>query len=86
MAMETRYLCQTYVLRKQGRRKQASLTKDITSECRDGESAKQRAERYFATGSYAGVDAVSIRVDPELGDYDDPVFLLRLGNVPEEVV
>ena len=33
-------------------------------------------------GSVAGVDVVRQTADPDLGDYDEPVFLDRLGSVP----
>ena len=44
--------------------------------------AESRAQRMFDGGSYAGCDAYSIEVDVELGDYSDPSFILRLGDVP----
>ena len=33
-------------------------------------------------GNVVGVDVVSQTADPEMGDYDEPIFLQRLGNVP----
>ena len=32
---------------------------------------------------YAGVDAFSITADEELGEYGEPVFHARLGQVPD---
>ncbi len=29
-----------------------------------------------------GVDVVRQTADPEMGDYEEPIFLQRLGNVP----
>jgi hypothetical protein len=34
-------------------------------------------------GSIAGVDVVRQTADPEMGDYDEPEFLQRLGSVPK---
>jgi hypothetical protein len=33
-------------------------------------------------GNVVGVDVVSQTADPEMGDYEEPIFLQRLGNVP----
>ena len=38
------------------------------------------ARRLFDTGRYAGVDAYKVTSDPQLGEYDEPVFLVRLGS------
>ena len=46
-------------------------------------SAMERAARLHQTGRYAGVDAYSIKVDEEAGDYGEPVFHARLGQVPD---
>ena len=46
-------------------------------------AARERAERLHQTGRYAGVDAYSITVDEEAGDYSEPVFHARLGMVPD---
>jgi hypothetical protein len=53
-------------------------------ECKTSQDAERRAEKMFAGGSYAGVDAFSIEVDIELGDYSEPKFITRLGDVPIE--
>ena len=34
-------------------------------------------------GRYSGVDAVTVTGDPDLGEYADPVFHVRLGQVPD---
>ena len=39
--------------------------------------------RLFDTGNYAGVDAFTITADEELGEYGEPVFHVRLGQVPD---
>ena len=46
-------------------------------------AARERAKRLFETGRYAGLDAVTVTGDPELGEYDEPVFHVRLGQVPD---
>ena len=33
-------------------------------------------------GSVVGVDVVCQTADPEMGDYDEPIFVQRLGSVP----
>ncbi len=48
------------------------------------EAAIVRAERMFAAnGKIVGVDVVRTEVDEEAGDYSEPVYLQRLGMVPE---
>ena len=37
----------------------------------------------FESGQYSGVDAVTVTGDPDLGEYSDPVFHVRLGQVPD---
>ncbi len=49
---------------------------------RTEQQALQRALRMMDGGSVAGVDVVRQTADPDLGDYDEPVFLDRLGSVP----
>ena len=39
--------------------------------------ARARAKRLFETGRFAGVDAYKVTGDPKLGEYDEPVFLVR---------
>ena len=46
-------------------------------------AARERAKRLFETGRYSGVDAVTVTGDPDLGEYADPVFHVRLGQVPD---
>ena len=46
------------------------------------DAARERAERIFETGNYAGVDAYTVTGNPEMGEYGEPVFHVRLGNVP----
>ena len=46
------------------------------------EAARERAERMFETGNYAGIDAFTVTANPEVGEYGEPVFHARLGQVP----
>ena len=46
------------------------------------DAARERAERMFETGSYAGIDAYTVTGNPDIGEYGEPVFHVRLGNVP----
>ena len=78
MAKETKYVCQIYTKTKRGQ-----LVIDETIECRNAVAAEMRAEKLWQTGNHEGVDALMIAADPEQGDYDEPVFLVRLGNVPD---
>ncbi|WP_299893112.1 hypothetical protein [uncultured Ruegeria sp.] len=58
------------------------LVQASSIECKSSTEAEARAQRMFDGGSYAGADAFSIEVDVELGDYSDPTFIVRLGDVP----
>jgi hypothetical protein len=78
MAKEFKYICQVYQKSPKGH-----LVIDQSIECRSELAAEMRAEKIWQTGNYAGVDAVLIGADPEQGDYDEPVFITRLGSVPE---
>jgi len=78
MAQETLFICQPYVPGKRG----ALAPQPAVSYKSEGQ-ALQRAQRMMDTGRFAGVDVVSQTADPELGDFDEPVFLLRLGRVPQ---
>ena len=84
MTANTHFVCQTYryVERGKGASRQQVLVQASAIECRSSTEAESRAQRMFDGGSYAGCDAYSIEVDVELGDYSDPSFILRLGDVP----
>ncbi len=75
---KTHYVCQIY-----RREKRSRLQIEQTIECRDSAHAMDRAQRAFDLGRHAGVDAYSIVVDAEMDDVGMPVFLVRLGDVPE---
>ena len=51
--------------------------------CRDEPNAHARAEKIMATGRVLGADVVKQTADPDAGDYGEPLYLSRLGRVPE---
>jgi len=78
MAQETLFICQPYVFGKKGALKpQPPIA--FTSEAQ----ASLRAHRIMDGGNVAGIDVVRQTADPDMGDYDEPVFLERLGTVPQ---
>ena len=78
MTKETKYLCYTYKRNSRGQ-----LMIDETIECRSELAAEMRAEKLWDAGHYEGVDALVVAADPEQGEYAEPFFLTRLGEVPE---
>lgn len=82
MTSETRFLCQTYRRQQRGKTAEPVLVKAVAVECKTAAEAEARAHKMFAGRSHAGVDAYSVEIDVDLGDYSDPHFLVRLGDVP----
>lgn len=78
----THYICQLYEERKAGRAGIQLAVKGTFPYTKPAQ-AEERARRAFDAGQCAGADAYQIIVDPDTGDADEPVFLLRLGKVPE---
>lgn len=78
----THYIAQLYEERKAGRAGTALAVKN-TIPYTNPEQAEDRARRAFEQGQCAGADAYRIIIDPDTGDADEPLFLLRLGKVPE---
>jgi hypothetical protein len=52
--------------------------------CRDAAEGERRAEKAMAGGSILGAHVVRVSVDEEAGDYAEPEYLFRVGNVPNE--
>jgi len=77
MALETLFICQPYVFGKKG-----GLKPQPPISYKTEAQASLRAHRIMEGGSAAGVDVVRQTADPEMGDYDEPIFLERLGSVP----
>ena len=68
--------------RTKNNRKKSVLTPVGSLSVVSEDAARERAERMFETGSYAGIDAYTVTGNPFMGEYGEPVFHLRLGNVP----
>lgn len=77
MAAKTHIIVQPYVSGKKGALSPAPAIKVNTAD-----AGRVRAERMMEGGRVLGVDVVLTEVDEEAGDYGEPVFLLRLGQVP----
>ncbi len=84
MTASRRSICQTYRHTQQGpgAARQQVLVQAPAIECTSSTEAETRAQRMFDGGTYAGADAFSPEVDIELGDYSEPTFIVRLGDVP----
>lgn len=78
MPQQTLFICQPYIEGKKG-----SLKPQPAISYKTEEQARQRAQRMMDGGSVVGVDVVRQTSDPEMGDYDEPEFLVRLGSVPK---
>jgi hypothetical protein len=52
--------------------------------CRDAAEGERRAEKAMAAGSILGAHVVRVSVDEEAGDYSDPEYLFRIGEVPRD--
>ena len=77
MALQTHIVVQPYVSGKKG-----ALAPAPAIEVKTAEAGRVRAERMMEGGRVLGVDVVQTEVDSEAGDYSEPVFLARLGQVP----
>jgi hypothetical protein len=80
---KTHYICQTYVVTKGARGAQGGLKIDKQFQYSTEAEARNRAERANDQDSCAGADAYMIVEDSNSGEVSAPVFILRLGNVPE---
>ena len=78
MARETKHIVQPYRTGGKGR-----LVPAEALPARNGAAALERAKTLYETGRYAGVDAFTVSGDPDLGEYGEPRFHIRLGRVPE---
>ncbi len=79
-----RFVCQAYRRTERGKGKsiQSVLVQSVAVECKTAMEADARAHKMWEGGSHAGVDAFSVEIDIDLGDYSDPEFIVRLGDVP----
>lgn len=78
MAMQTQIIVQPYVSGTKG-----ALTPAAAIKVNTADAGRVRAQRIMATGRVIGVDVVQTEADSEAGDYSEPVFLARLGQVPQ---
>lgn len=81
-APKVHYICQTYVEQKAGRGG-VSLKIGKQFQYTTAAEAENRAEREADRDDCAGADAYMISEDPGSGEVSPPVFLVRLGSVPE---
>lgn len=72
--MQTIYVVETY------KAVEGELWPERAVICRSDQDALGRAR--LLSESSAGVVAYSQSVDPEAGDYDEPVILARYGSIP----
>ncbi len=69
-----------YVVQPFTKGKRGGLKADQPIQASSAEAAIRRAERLAETK--AGVLAFAQTGDPEMGDFDEPIFLARHGDVP----
>jgi len=80
---KTHYMCQTYIATKGARGMQGGLKIDKQFQYSTEAEARNRAERAIQSDTCAGADAYMIVEDLGSGEVSAPVFLVRLGNVPD---
>jgi hypothetical protein len=71
-----------YVVQPFSKGKRGGLKAEQAIQAPSESAAILRGERL--SGSKAGVLVFSISGDPEMGEFDDPVFLARHGEVPAQ--
>jgi hypothetical protein len=77
-AEQISYVVQTYVKGARG-----ALRPGEQLPCRNEAHARVRADRLMAAGRILGVDVVRQTADLEAGEYGEPEYLARIGQVPE---
>lgn len=78
MSSKVFFICQPY-----SRGPKGVLRPDTPIQANTADAARQRAERLMSGTRFLGVDVVQVEADTETGDYGEPVYLARLGQVPE---
>lgn len=78
MASTTRIIYQPYVAGARG-----ALKPGPAVACRSAEEGVRRAERALQGGSIVGAQVVRMTHDDDAGEFGDPEFLARLGQVPD---
>lgn len=74
------YVCQTYV---EANDALSSVKINKQFQYSTAEEAKSRAERESQVPDCVGADAYMIIEDTNSGEVSAPMFLVRIGNVPE---
>tara|TARA_R110002072_G_scaffold7573_21_gene41144 strand:+ start:780 stop:1091 length:312 start_codon:yes stop_codon:yes gene_type:complete len=77
------YICQTYVEKKSGGTRQASLQIGKQFQYSTASQAQERADRECRSEDCVGADAYMVTEDPNTGEVGVPTFIARLGTVPE---
>ncbi len=77
------YICQTYIEKRAGAGKQASLHIGKQFQYTNASQAEERAERESRSEDCVGADAYMVTEDPSSGEVSVPTFLARFGTVPE---
>ena len=78
MASTTRIIYQPYVAGARG-----TLKPGPALACRSAEEGVRRAERALQGGSILGAQVVRMTHDDDAGEFGNPEFLARLGQVPD---
>lgn len=82
MSSNSKFICQVYEWKNQANASRPVLTKTQMFECRDTRDAENRARKIHDGKQYAGVDVFKVTIDEDMGDYGEPEFIARLGDVP----
>ena len=85
MPATVHYVCQVYDWKKRGGKPLPELEVIEMVEAASEADAAIRAEKFYASKQFAGVDAYRVEVDEDLGEYSEPEFFTRLGDVPSLV-
>lgn len=79
MPYETQHIVQPFVRTKKGR-----VDAGRPRECASAASAESMAHRLVADGIAVGAFAMSRSADVDLGEYDEPNILVKVGRIPGE--
>ena len=77
------YICQTYLQETTVRSENVKLKIGKQFKYNTASEAKERTEREFRSPDCIGADAYMITEELESEEVGEPVFLIRLGTVPE---
>ncbi len=77
------YICQTYVKKAGVNSEQVSLQIGKQFQYSTASQAQERADRECRSEDCAGADAYMVAEDLDTGEVGAPVFIARLGTVPE---